>query len=58
MAAHKNIQLVLDRAIIVLINNVNKVKIIGGAQSKFMKIMEDLNPLVKVRSPYLVHLIL
>ena len=57
MAPHKRIQFVLDRAIRVLINRDVSVSTIVGEWIKLMKTMEELNPLIRIRSSYLSRLI-
>jgi hypothetical protein len=57
MAPHKRIQLVLESVIKVLISREISVSIIVGEWIKLMKIMEELNPLIRIRSSYLSRLI-
>lgn len=53
IAAHKRIQFVLDKAMRVLTIRDTDVSIIIGEYIKVMKIMEELNPLIRIRSSYI-----
>lgn len=57
MAPHKRIQFALDRAISVLTTRDRDVNTIIGEYTMFMKIMEELNPLIRIRSSYVSRLI-
>jgi len=57
IAAHRRIQFVLDKAIKVLIIRNIDVSIIIGEYIKVMKIMEELNPPIRIRSSYISRLI-
>lgn len=57
MAPQRRIQFALDRAISVLTTRDRDVNIMIGEYIMFMKIMEELNPLIRIRSSYVSRLI-
>jgi len=52
MAPQRRIQFALDKAIRVLTTSDMDVNIITGEYIMFMKIMEESNPLIRIRSSY------